>query len=606
MATRFKSGRILSFLAGVVVTVCILNMIFLPSEHLNYTVQVSLIPMVAAVVIFFSGSILRRSYDVIRVLVCCVLTVIFMLMLSIKELHLGFPFSDIRYQCLYILILTFSCFTVIDELLYRFLQPINRENASDLGSGSQYTDITAAQKKEFYRWVTRFMIVYGVMVAIHVLANFPFRSSSDAIRVYRQIQLGEWGDHHPIGYILFFKLCMDLFSFVAWHPFSVNVVQTLLWLIIFVRICWIIFVCTSDMRAVRLWCYGNIVIFIPLMYLGCAIKDTPYAFCLLGICAELYRLLLKRTMSRADLVILTLYFIGTALFRHAGVASSLIPVICAAVYIRDKRIIKKLVISVAVTAAVFFVTVYGIGFGILKMYANPPYMKYTVPLYIVANLLNSREELFDEEDIEVCEEFLPVEDWKRAYESNPYLADTIARGSDIVGDRIDLVDDDYGKEILKLNLKLLLRSPIDYLKAISKITSIIWQIARPADAYEQCAAGYWLPEDKPELIEEGLITDRSWIADTLGRFQYFFHDEPVLSFIYYRGGIWLYGCIFAMAVFLLKRCYGLMICAMPPLVMSALMMLSCPEQDARYVFPVLLSGLFLLPAARFITCRTGK
>ena len=595
---------VLKAVLALLILICIWNMVFLPYEMLNYTVQASLIPMALAAGLLLWQLIYpekclsfpeKRERRYLHA-AAFVLSVIFMLMLSVKELHVGNPFTDPLKQFVYILLLFVSCFIVIDRFLFIFTD----KHTADAPSGK------APGKKDMYRWLRGFMAVYIVLIILHLWANFPFRASSDAIRVYRQIQLGEWGDHHPIGYILFFKLCMDLFSFVAWHPFSVTVVQSVLWVLIFIRICSILFDCLRSIKAVKVWCYGNLIIFIPLMYLGCAIKDTPYSLCLLGICGELFRLMMTKKLSRSDLAIMTLYLTGMTLFRHAGGISGILPLLLAAVLLGNRAIAKKILMSICIALAVFFITVYGIGFGILKMYANPPYMKYTVPLYVVANLLDSHEELFDEEDIEVCEYFMPIEDWKAAYNLNPYLADKVARGTEIVGDRIDLVDDEYGAEIIKLNARLLIRSPIDYIKAILKITSIIWQIARPADAYEQCAAGYWLPEDKPELIEERLITDHSWLADTLGSVQYFFHDQPLLSFIYYRGGIWLFICFFASAVLVLKRHFQLLLSILPPVIMSALMMLSCPEQDARYVFPVLQAGMFLIPAVFYITRKEDR
>ncbi len=563
--------------------------LFSAPDRVNQTLVISLIPCAGACYLMIKKT-LPGLYGRPGKIPALLLTGLFLFMLSVSEVvRSPLLSSSLPLAVLYVTYLTCSSFIVIYFFLEYFV--------SNGDKGNLEVSVHYNRLKDDRR-IYRLMPLYIAAAILFLAANYPFRPSPDAMTVYDGIMARNWSDWHPIGYVTFVRLCMFLASPVACHPFASCIVQTVLWLLTFHLLCGILYRCTGSARAVNLYRIANLVIFVPLMYLGIMYKDVLYSMCVLGFCAELYLFLRHKERGRKDFILITLFSIGVSLFRHMGIVTTVFPLLVLAVYfcLKKNGQWKKLIISAVFTFLAFFTVTNVYGSGILHMQKNPDYVKYTVPLYLIGNLSSGHPELFTEEDRQLMEEMMPYEDWVAAYNLDTYWADNLARDSRIVKERIYRVDEAYGREILKLNFRLLFRSPSAWTSALFRITSIVWQIGRPADGYEWTAAGYYVPEDRPDLADRQLVTTEKAITGYLGGLQYYLEEQPLLSFIYYRGGIWAFILIFLGVVLLLKRKPEFLICLLPPALITAMLMITCPSQDPRFVLPAMETAMFLLPA----------
>lgn len=562
-------------------------LIFLaPNQQVNHTLIVSLLPCAGACFILLKKGLpdLRKPAAGISALL---LTGIFLFMLSVREIIRSPLFSSrLPFMALYLIYLTGSTFLVIYTLLVHF--------AYHSGGDSDGTVSCGKKDRRIYRLIP----FYAAAAVLFLMANWPFRPSPDAMTVYSCIAGGFWSDWHPIGYVTFVRLCMLLASPVAFHPFSVCIIQTVLWLLLFHMAGDILYRCTGSARAVNFYRILNLVIFVPLMYLGVMYKDVVYSMCVLGFCAELYLFFFKRKIERKDFILITLFSIGISIFRHMGLVVPVFTLLVLAAwsYFQKNGQWKKPVVSAVLSFLAFFLVSHVYGAGILHMEKNPDYIKYTVPLYVTGCLANGHPELFTEDDRQVMEKLMSYEDWVASYNIDTYWADPLSRGGRVIGDRINQVDDAYGREILKLNFRLLTRSPRAWVSAVLRITSIVWQITRPADGYEWTVAGYYVPADHPELVQWNLVTTDKAITNHLGELQYYLEKQPLLSFLYYRGGIWVFILLFLGTVLLLRKRAEFLICLLPPAIITAMLMISCPSQDPRFVLPSLETAMFFLPA----------
>lgn len=596
---NIKESRVIKAVFLTILALFVSLFLLSPPELINHTLIISLLPCSSACLIICRGEPDKTGRDLQTDIASFLLTALFLLMLSVSEIIRSPLFaSSVILSIAYLVYLTGSVFITVQFSLRFFIPDRNRKRG----------DFPAGRDWRSERRIYRLMPLYVALGLLFLLANYPFRPSPDAMTVYNGIIEKSWSDWHPIGYVTFVRLCMLLASPITFHPFAACIVQTLFWFLIFHQVGLILYRCTGSARAVNMYRIVNLVIFVPFLYLGVMYKDVVYAMCILGFCAETYLFLCHKASGRKDFVLITLFSAGVSIFRHMGIVTTVVPLIVLAGYFFKKRDEKwkGLLLSAILTVFSFLAVTDFYGSGILNMQKNPDYVKYTVPLYLVGNLASGHPELFTGEDKALMEEMMPYEDWVAAYNLDTYWADNLARDSRIVGRRIYHVDEAYGREILKLNFRLLFRSPSSWMSALFRINSIIWQIGRPADGYEWTVAGYYVPEDRPDLIEHHLVTTEKAINQYLGDFQYFLEEQPPLSAIYYRGGIWAYLLLFLAFVLILKKRMVFLICLLPPALNTAMLMITCPSQDPRFVLPAMEIGMFFFPAVLYLKGAAEK
>ena len=596
----FRAANIKRFISWVIsigFTMTALWLLFKPSSRLNTTYFVSTLVLFGAAIhtLAHRNDDLSKAigrFSIGRIIACLVMAILLVLMLSIKEI-LRYPAFDQKlFQILFLVVLLFAAMVFLDAALGFFLKSSNND---------------------FSRDMTVFNAIYLVEGIVHLAANYPFRPYSDSRSIYKAIIAGRWRDWHTIAYQLYVALSMKLGGIFGFcHPFVSCIVQTVLWYVIVFRISHILRRCFGG-KAEYLWLLANMFMFIPLVFLGVVYKDVIFSMCLLAFCAELLFLIHIKELHVSNVICMMLSGSGTAMFRHGNIAAVSLTLIGVALYYLIKANRKHPMLlkrAIAVFCALLFVLgaycgVMGYGRYVLHMEENPEYVKFTVPFYVCGNLSATHPELFDAQDIEVLEEYLPFEAWKAAYESNPYWGDTLTRTWGYVGKRVRKVDNTYGFKIVKLNARLLLRNPLAYVNAITQVTSIVWQIARPADDAEWATRGYFSRADRPDDDPEYVTYDFA-VQGPLTQIQQSLFDWQIISFLFYRGGIWVFLLVLEAIVLLLKGSPRYLFVLSTPLIIVCMLMISCPAQDPRFVLPFLETGMLGFAVAKCVKDKKSK
>lgn len=514
------------------------------------------------------------------------MSVLFLLQMSVKELVKYSPFRSVIMLAGYLLLLFISVLVIVSGIFHLVLE---RKVRSEKECPTALFIVLDA--------------LYLLLIISFVAANYPFRPADDAMSVFNSIVENKYSDWHTIGYQTFVRFCLWLGKPVSYHPFSVIVIQSLMWLLIQVRISRILQKLFSvNARAVYL--LMNLIIFTPVTYLGIMMKDVVFSMCVLAFCAELFYFLYTQERTRTNRVLLFIYAIGVAEFRHAAVWAVLVSLLLTSIYlIRKKESGRRfLLIIAALVFLIFEFMVHIYGYRMHQMGKNPEYVKYTVPLYMTGYMAYHSPESFDEEDLLLIEQLMTLEEWQNAHRDNPYLADAVSRswGAWPMQVNIKLVDDAMGMQIVKLNLRLFLKAPCSYLLGYSKITSILWQINRPADAYQWTSFKIYKAEDYPELSERNLAPRSSFISSYLDSHLGFFTKGP-LHTVYCRGGLWAFLLLFEAVIIMKKGQKKMLLSLTAPGIIFALLFLSVPAQDVRFTLPFLECGMLFAVISIFIS-----
>lgn len=538
------------------------------------------------------GAMLPYRISAARIAASIFLTLIFLGMLSIKELWgIRQAFKNNYIFAAYLLCLFLASFYLIDGLLAHYVteKSFIDKNMEKSDKNPYFT----LGPVRIYRLIWIFLLVVVCVLA----ANYPWRPSADAETVYRYVINKEWNDWHPIGYLLFVRVCMEILTPWVHHPFSVLLLQSAMWLLLMNYAMDRIFGWTRSTNAVYIFAALNLIIFTPVLYLGLMYKDVLYSMCVMGVTMEIFHVIYMREIRWSSCVFLTLFSCGVALFRHMGVEMVTIVLVgLFGYYLVTKRSgVKRLGAFMLLPAICFMLvsTIYGT--HILHMKKSPVYITYTMPISIVGDFALNQPEVFTKEEKEFLEEVMPLEDWAQGYQNDPYWVDMLARSYGLTGERIERVDSEYGHKLIRLNASLLLRNPKEYICALLRPTSIIWQIFRPADGYEWSIAGYYKPSDRPDLVESNLVSSEKILSELMGSAEYALMNNPFFSALYNRGGIWLFSLIFLSLVLILRKQKTYLFVFALPLLNTALMMLSCPAQDPRYILPVMETAFVFIP-----------
>ena len=481
---------------------------------------------------------------------------------SMPEAALWDTLKSNAWAMIYVVLLIVFAFVGIDCLLLSALTCVRREEDG----------------KELVRTRRVCFALIAVVSVMFLCSSYPGWDYPDIQTAWIQAAYGEWDEWHTIGFLYFVKLC----SFLWQETFVVSIVQTVLWLLVNHAALMTI----SEMKrpgAIRLYTVLSLLLFTPYIYLQAMMKDTIFAICMLALCVALWRLVTKEHLKITDIVFLTVFALGVSLFRHGGVVVAVIALLIA-VLVRIRLHLGEIVkpsVSLGVLLLGYFLLVVVLGRNVLQANPNPPYIKYTVPFYMAGELLADDQVEMDEEDISFLEEFAEIDDWNALH--SKYYADPVAREYGLLGDIGFMEEEEYGPQIMALNLKYFLRCPGRYLTHYSHITSILWQAARPADGYE------WGPiEGMATDYEMGIASVKpNWFTTVTRSVSNLSGEIPPFRSIMWRGGF-IQFCYFALICFLVKnKGKRFVVPALPIVFFQASLYLSIPSQDPRYVLAMI-------------------
>ncbi len=438
------------------------------------------------------------------------------------------------------------------------------------GMRGDLTDDRSALKKARLRSM---LVISAVSVAF-LLSCYPGWNYPDIIMAWDQAFDEAWNEWHTLGFLYFVRLC----SYLWGSPYMVLIVQTLLWLLVNAYVLGLM-EDTGRVTAIRTYTMLSLLLFLPYIYLQAMMKDTIFSICMLGTCASLYTLVHREHLRTRDLITFALCSLGASLFRHAGVVVVCLAILIA-ILVRARLGLRELAWPISVLVAiplVYFGLVNVLGLQVLEAKENPKYIKYTVPFYMAGEFVSDSSVEMDPEDIAFLETFEEISEWQ-AYHSK-YYADPVAREYGMLWAIEFMEEEEFGPQIMALNVRCFLKYPLKYLENLSHITSILWQAARPADGYE------WGPiegmaVDYEQGISDVVVNGFTKITRGLSNLS---GQLPIVRSVLWRGGL-IQFAYFALICFLFARKRKRdIVMALPVVLFQASLYLSIPSQDPRYI-----------------------
>lgn len=468
-----------------------------------------------------------------------------------------------------------STFVTINQIVTKYYQ--NKDTQS-----------TPATDKNKYE-----CLVYTAIISFFALFSvFPcVIFTADSLKVWMDatgIELNgkiKWEDWFSFGNYIFVYLCSKTYP----SPFTICIVQTLIWLVVNYYIFGILQ--QYGKKAMRIYALLITIVFSTLYSLQDIRHDTIFSIGFLGVVAAFFKIMKNETITQKDFIFLTFISTFVLLMRHAG--DYLIFTLCAILivygYKKDKPKLKYYIFYTLIQTSIY-IFVYVFLFNALNCIKNPEYVKYGTPMMMVSGAIKDGVEL-SQEDKQTLETVMPLKEWENNYDK--YLIDKIDRpwqldvARYINFNKFDevLINKGFGKFLIKLNLKLLVTHPYIYIKNFLSECNIIWNIARPKDCY--LAAFSFVAYDKDVLQENAFYGIENHIVKLNRNF-------PLLQIISARGGFWLFVLITATTFIIIDKKYKFIFALSPIYIYTAMLMLAIPMQDMRYIMPFVYSGIFIL------------
>ncbi len=462
----------------------------------------------------------------------------------------------------------------------------------------------------------RTLIICILTVCITTLAFFIACPQglvySDGVSVWLQTQSNTYSDWHPIVFVLIVKLCSLIYnSTVSYVAFL-----SILWALTNSLVLCVLHRHHGD-RACKLYVGISLTFgLISYKYIVYVYKDPLFCMAMLGFFAYLYDFTCGRRKISVFVALLS-YGLLAALSRHAMILpigiTLAVAIICSVIAkLKDNnkldglsiKYTKRFLVVLLVSLIALNSTVHTVAMKTTQAEENPSYVAYTVPIHMLGAYAASGHEV-DAETKELMERVMPVEEWANGYNSNPYWADTLSREWGYIGNRLGILKEEIsGSELLLANLKFFISHPITYVRALGKISSMVWQISRPDGFEEWYGPDFFNSPDCPHHLIEGYELNPNGFTSILTGILTFFKKAPVLSNITCRGGAALFTLILCAYVMWRKRCGAKLLFMLPALILAALLILTLPAQDPRYMLWAIELAAFALPIAVCIKNKT--
>lgn len=554
--------------------------ILLPKRYVNDSIYFSIIP-----ILFYSffGKINVQKNNFKYVLV---LSFLFLMMLSISNI-LSAGIIKLNFE-------NVSPVDLILKLYFIFIYfPILILSTISVVNYIFNLKIYIQRDKKIDKKIIAILgIIILIVSLIFLFYGFPYFNYPDITGLENQVKTGQYSEWHTFGFTLFVKYSYILFSKINNTPFCTNLLQTIFFVVIYIYSIISIYHYTKSKKATFMYLLIILLIFTPFIYISVGIKDFIFSLSLFAYVISIFNILNDNNSKIVNFLFLLFGGIGVSIFRHANYLAIIISLIILIVYyfkLKDKLNFKMLILTFILTIlSIYYVNTYLVKkYNVLK---NPEYIKYSVPAYLVASTTDKIGiENIDNYTKNIMEQYMPIDKWNELYNKNIYLADTVSREW-YVGDSINKFNNDYGINLLKLNFYLLVKYPVYEFESLFDINSIIWEIGRPTNGYE------WGPIYGQATDYESAVTTLkpTKIYKTLSPIINGLEKIFIIRSILFRGGIWLFLLILSFVKFLKCKEYKYLLLYIPIFIIQALLFISVPAQDPRYILPIIMSGLFVV------------
>lgn len=443
-----------------------------------------------------------------------------------------------------------------------------------------------------YITTKRLLFVISIVSVICLLSTYPGAiANPDVAGIWDEVvDPSLMNDWHPIGYVYLVWFCSRFLPSV----YALNIVQTAIWILVNYAILRFLEGIDKTLKASVFYTVISVMVFTPYAYLQVMLKDIIFGIMLLGMTLFILKLI-NKVPSKWDLFFGILMCAGTVLFRHAQILTFLgtFAVLLIWSFIKKDKIRIVSTGIVMITVLLIYSVVQFFAFNIQGIEKNPKYVSYTVPIAMIGAAAANGVE-FSDEDKAILEEIMPLEKWAESYDK--YLLDEISRSWGKIGNDIYTIEDkveneEYGKELIRINAKLVLQHPIIYLTAFFDANTLVWEIGMPPDSYVQGIQTY---EEDSGSIKYMLF----WGG--IGKIINFQSELPVVNNICTRGGIHLFALLLSTVLLWLKRRRKDILAFVPIVLFSALLMISIPAPQTRYVLGTIECSIFLISYSFFV------
>lgn len=432
--------------------------------------------------------------------------------------------------------------------------------------------------------------IVAVVTIFFSLAYFPGEVGNDLIAILNDISMGVWNDWHTVSFMMLIKIC----SMGTQRVFGVTVVQAIFFILVQNYAIGYLYKRFSSSYSKIPYYYALLSVTLGLTayrYIPSICKDVTFFEAIFAFSISILCYVQREHAEKKDYIYMFLFGLIASLFRHSMIIVVMITMMIVGAYgfaiKRQQQNHKALLVVIFSIFTGYFLVTQILAFGILQAKPNPSYVKYSIPMNLIASMAYRYEEgveNIDEEDIRMMEEILPLDQWAKCY--SPYDCDPVAREYGQIGENIlKLNNPRIAQNVLKLNFHFLCANTKSYVISLFDANSLVWEIASPVDGME------YIPTGAIDFIEVHHMRKGDFFYFSENLIDYL-ASNPISNAIFFRGGMSTFSLIVVEMIFIMKRRRKEMLAILPMNIYLILLLFSIPQPQARYIFPITQYAIF--------------
>lgn len=579
MDRLMKCARKGLLVLNALLIICIM---LIRTQYMLDSFYVALIPIVISSIIIWRQNKIELRINKRYLVVALVLTLIFILMLSVEQvlkmiIQMDNELNHLIFKFLFLPVLFLNTFISIYYLLYK-------SNNLKLGDMVSCND-NAGDFKSFFIYKPAWIII--ATAVLFYLAYFPGDPSSDVPSSI--IENGHvFSDWHTLGWDYFMRGCVYFTK--NWS--CLVIAQTFFLICAHNYVIGFLYKRFKSEIACYLYAILNVTIGVmQFRYMVNMTKDINFLFTMMTFTVAIMSIATKEDRTAKDYITLGVFGLFASLYRHFSLEIVLVTlVILLMALILDKKVYitkKQIGIFVSVIVSIILANILLVdilGFGVLKADKNPNYVKFSIPMNVVSAMAYRNQmngEYIPKEVVDEMEKIMPIEKWSDCYCN--YDADVVSRRWNKVGDDIlKLNDREMQKRIISLNWYFLTHNTKSYVISLFDINSIVWEIATPIDE----EVYYVVSEDRTDIMHLHKGVPFYTIEDSVK----YISRRPILCALILRGGMALFVLILSFSLLIMKRSY-LAIGTIPMGLYATSLLISIPQTNSRYSMPIIVFAI---------------
>jgi len=438
--------------------------------------------------------------------------------------------------------------------------------------------------------VNKIFKVLAILAILIAISSFKYKDYNDSARMLGWYRAGAWKEWHTILWQLYMNLCFTIYP----NTIIVQFGNTLVYLLVIKKTLTVVNKYYGK-KALIVYTILSFIFIQPLLYLQVSFKDVLFSIAFLGVETCLIEIIKDNKTNKSTIIMYIIFGIIFSNVRHMMFIPFFILSIFTIIYLNKDKIKRKAMsisLIIVLTATLFISGLLPI---LLNAEKNPYYIKYTIPIYQISSFVKDGYE-FSKEDKEDIEKYLSFETINDKLEI--YNADSVSRYWRIKNSVDNLEKYDLGPTFLKLNFKLFVSHPIQYMKYLWRINSIQFEIADPVN-------GELLNHITTSRYDDTNIEDYMYLSK-LHMLIYNFTDTlsktPILGDILFRGGFYIFMYIVYICINIINKHKEKILYFIPSILISLMFIISIPSQETRYILPYII----VFPLYTIITFEKTK